>query len=388
MDLKILKKKAADAIDREKDSIFKLSHYINSNPETAFKEFLASSALTDFLSERGFSIKKEAGGLETAFIADFGTGGAAGDERVPTAIIAEYDALPGVGHGCGHNLIAAAAAAAGLGTAAALGTAESRGAVRVIGCPAEEVLTTKAGKNRLIEAGVFKAVDSALIFHPWTETGVARKDLGCRSFHIEFEGQAAHAAADPWNGINAVDASVIFYNSVSVLRQQLPNGLKLHCIIPEAGSVLNVIPDKAVVEVMIRSTELDDLQKYEKRVRACAEAAALASGCSFSLRMMAAVKPIRFNRDIFDLTAANMKEMGEELEIMDLWEASSDFGDVSHEVPAQSLLYRTHEQVQCWHSKDVAEQAAGDKSNEAMLRAAKILSATAIDLIFNPLREQ
>ena len=382
MDPDKLKKIALKAIEREKESIVGLSRYINSNPETAFREFLASKAITGFLSGHGFNIQTGTGGLETAFVADYGNELPPGEETVPVALIAEYDALPDVGHGCGHNLIAAAASAAAVGVAAALEAGGPGRAVRVIGAPAEEVLTEFGGKALLINEGVFNRVGSALIFHPWTETGVALKDLGNISFHIGFSGRPAHAAADPWNGINAVDAAVILYNSISMLRQQLPGGMKLHCVIPEAGRVLNIIPERAAVEVMLRSTELEDLKVYEERIRDCAEAAAKASGCSCDFEMMATEKPVRFNQRLFDFAAANMKSFGEELPAMPLWEASSDFGDVSHEVPSLSLLYKTHDEIQCWHSREVAEQAAGEPANAAMLRAAGILAATAIDIIF------
>lgn len=382
MNLDKLKQTAVDAIERDKESLFSLSRYINSNPETAFEEKLSSKAISGFLAEKGFDIFPGAGGLKTAFVADFGSTQAAGSAEVKTAIIAEYDALPGVGHGCGHNLIAAAAAAAGAGVAAALKEGPAGRVIRVIGTPAEEILTGTAGKNLLIEAGIFKNVGSALIFHPWSCTGVARKDLGCRSFRLVFSGRTAHAAADPWNGLNALDAAVIFYNSIAMLRQQLPSAMRVHCIMTEAGSVLNVIPDRAVVEVMLRSTELQDLVSFSKRIKDCAEAAGQASGCGIDLKMMASVKPIKFNQELFSLASANMEVSGEKLAALPVWQASSDFGDVSHEIPSLSLLYKTHDEDLCWHSRDVAKLSAGSEANEAMLRAAKILAMTAIDVLF------
>ena len=385
-----LKKIAFDAIDAEHESIIRLSRYINEHPETAYKEKKASGALKDFLSKRGFEITAPAGGLETAFVADFmvkrNTQLSSSD--CPVALIAEYDALEGIGHGCGHNLVAAAAAAAAIGLAAAVDSAglEFTGIdgslFRVIGSPAEETMTEAAGKNRLIKAGVFEGVGSCLMFHPWIKTGVAKTDLGCTAFRIVFSGRPAHAAADPWNGLNALDAAVTFYNSISMLRQQLPSGFKLHCIIPEGGTVLNIIPDRTVVEVMLRSTELEALNSVEERLRDCAEAAGTAAGCSVEVSQMAAVKPILFNQKLFDIAAENSKSLGESLETLPIWEASSDFGDVSREIPAMSLLYKTHDEQTCWHSAEAAAEAHTSEANEAMLRAAKILTATAIDLIY------
>ena len=220
------------------------------------------------------------------------------------------------------------------------------------------------------------------MFHPWVKTGVAEKDLGCNSYHIIFKGRPAHAAADPWNGRNALDAAVIFYNSIGLLRQQLPSGFFIHCIITDGGSVLNVIPQRAEVEIILRSTELEDILSIEKRVEDCVSAAAAAAGCGFEMQPMAAVKPVLFNRGLFELAAANMKATGEDLEKLPLWQASSDFGDVSREIPSLSILYKTHNENTCWHSKDVAEEAVSESAHEAMLRAAKILAVTATDIIF------
>ena len=379
-DLNQLKQTAFKAIDDEKPAVFRLSRYINEHPETAYKEKKAAAALKDFLAARGFEIEAPAGGLETAFTADYGS---SAEESVPLALIAEYDALEGVGHGCGHNLIAAAAAAAAIGVSAAV-TDAGRGAFRLIGAPAEEVITEAAGKNRLIDAGVFKKTGACLMFHPWIRTGVALKDLGCTAYRLSFTGRSAHAAADPWNGLNALDAAVSFYNSISMLRQQLHSGFKLHCIIPEAGTVLNVIPEKSVVEVMLRSTELEELIRVEERIRECADAAALAAGCGLEFKKLAAVKPVLFNNKLFSLAQKNAVLTGETLETLPIWEASSDFGDVSREVPSLSLLYKTHDETTCWHSKEAAAEAAESEANEAMLRASKIIAATGIDIIFSP----
>ncbi len=385
MNLQELKHAAFAAIDSQKSDIIRLSRYINGNPETAYNEKKAAAAMTEFLSERGFCTVPGAGGVETAFTAFYGKPYCSTEEAetitVPAAILAEYDALPGIGHGCGHNLIAASAAAAGIGTAAAVDAAAA-GCFRIIGTPAEEILTEEAGKNRLINAGIFKKTEHCLMFHPWRETGVALKDLGFSAFRIEYSGRPAHAAADPWNGRNALDAAVLFYNAVSMLRQQLPPGLKLHCIIPEGGVVLNVIPEYTVAEVMVRSTELDELIDIEERIQDCARAAASASGCSFEIRKMAAVKPVLFSRMLFDKAAANMELLGESLYELPVWEASSDFGDVSREVPSLALLYKTHIDAVNWHSTEVADESFGEAANDAMLQAAKVLAATAIDLIF------
>lgn len=383
-DINSLKKTALDTIKSEKAEILKLSRFICRNPELSYKEALAASELVTFLGGRGFRTMMPYGGLETAFSAELCCGGSG---KYP-ALIAEYDALSDVGHGCGHNLIAAAAAAAAVGTAAAVKAAEAAGSAsgagfRVIGTPGEEVVDSISGKTQMLENGAFSDTSCALMFHPWTATGVAGKDLGYSSFRMVFRGRPAHAAADPWNGRNALDAAVIFYNSISMLRQQLPPGMRMHCILPEAGSTLNVIPEYSTAEVMIRSTELDYLRNVEKNLTDCAGGAAAAAGCSFEMELLSSVKPILFNADLFSKLEANMAASGEVLSKLPLWEASSDFGDVSRVIPSLSLLYKTHDTSTCWHSREAAAEADTGAANDAMLRAAGFLSMTLIDILFN-----
>ena len=155
----------------------------------------------------------------------------------------------------------------------------------------------------------------------------------------------------------------------------------MHCILPEAGTALNIIPERCTAEVMIRSTELDYLEQAGRSIENCAAGAAAATGCEFKTEKIASVKPVLFNQKLFDLAHANAVRLGETLDELPLWEASSDFGDVSRELPSMSILYRTHESGICWHSRDTAEAAAGDAALDAMIRAAKILAMTVIDLI-------
>ena len=389
----ILKRIALEKIEESHEALIKLSRFINSNPETAYRETKAVSALTSFFGERGFRITAPLCGIETAFSADY-----CRKEKVEIpdsgktdlAFIAEYDALKGIGHGCAHNLIAASAAAAAIGTAAALEAAGpdfykpdgSLPSFRVIGTPAEEIIERNAGKIVLLEAGAFDDVGTCLMFHPWTESGVALKDLGASACRVVFHGRAAHAAADPWNGINALDAGIIFYNSVSMLRQQLPPGLKMHCILPEAGRAVNVIPDRCVAEVMFRSTEIEELDGMAEKLEHCAEGAAATAGCTTELQLLSSMKPVLFNRKLFNLLERNMRSKGETLQEIPVWKASSDFGDVSRICPSISLLYNTHAGVKSWHSKEVARKAAENYAETAMLRAAGYLAMTAIDLFF------
>ncbi len=381
MNLSELKQQVLNELQKLKPEILELSRYLIDHPETAYLEKGSAYKISSFLREKGFRIEAPFCDVETAFRADPDV--TADFSGKKTAVLAEYDALEGIGHGCGHNFIASAAAAAAIAVKNTLmpDYPELASSFCLFGTPAEEVIDKISGKTLLLEKGAFNNIENALIFHPWTETGVALKDFGYRSFSVNFTGQTAHAAADPWHGSNALDAVVGFYNSIGRMRQQFLPGVKLHCIITEGGKLLNVIPDYSSAEVMIRSSEPEDLEETEKLIRKAAEGSALASNCGFEFIVNSSVNPILFDEKIFGLLEKNMATCGEKLKRMPLWEASSDFGDVSRSIPAVSLLYKTHEAGITWHSTDVVEGSKTPDAEEAMIRAAGYLAMTIIDLI-------
>src|SRR6266487_1643602 len=208
MDLPALRQSACAAIDADRDALIDLSLRIHANPEVAYCEEKASAWLTEYLDGRGFEVERGIVEMPTAFRASAGTGSPV------VAILAEYDALPGIGHGCGHNIIAASAAGAGIGVRAALD--DLAGTVQVIGTPAEEVY---GGKVQMIRGGAFDGVDAAMMVHPGTRDAVVAKALACAELTVEYHGREAHAAAQPENGINALEAMIIAYNSINSLRQ-------------------------------------------------------------------------------------------------------------------------------------------------------------------------
>lgn len=381
MNLSELKQQILNELEKLKPEILELSRYLIEHPETAYLERGSAAKIGAFLKEKGFRIQAPLCGVETAFRADPEVSAEASGKK--TAVLAEYDALEGIGHGCGHNFIASAAAAAAVAVKNTLlpDYPEMAASFCLFGTPAEEVIDKISGKTLLLEKGAFEDIENALIFHPWTETGVALKDFGYRSFRVNFNGQTAHAAADPWHGSNALDAVVGFYDALGRMRQQFLPGVKLHCIITEGGKLLNVIPDACSAEVMIRSSEPEDLEATEALVRMAAEGSALASNCSFEFIVNSCVNPILFNEKVFSLLEKNMSICGEKLNKMPVWEASSDFGDVSRSVPALSLLYKTHESGITWHSTDVVEGSKTPAAEAAMIRAAGYLAMTMLDLI-------
>lgn len=265
-------------IDARHDEISSLNRQIHSNPELAYEEYKAHDAFVTHLRFLNFDVTPKAYGLETSFVAEYGTGG-----RL-VVYNAEYDALPGIGHACGHNLIASAAFAAFLGLAAALKKSGKPGRVRLLGTPAEE---GGGGKLKLLAAGAFKDVDACLMVHPGPGNklpaplrGVAFvRMLANVKMRAYFTGKEAHAAIAPWDGVNALDAVCLSYNAISMLRQQIRPLERIHGVFRSAGERPNVTPANCCVEYYVRSDTRANAERLWARVEKCFEGAALATGC-------------------------------------------------------------------------------------------------------------
>ena len=269
---------AIAAIDRERDALVSLSKEIHANPEIAMEEIRASAACASYLQGQGFVVEKPVAGLETAFQAG------AGDRPGPSvAFLSEYDALPGVGHGCGHNLIAIAGIGAGIGLKAALEILD--GSVTVFGTPAEEAV---GGKSFMAEAGLFRGFDAAMGAHPGTIEAVvptvegSGQALACQGIRIEFRGQAAHAAADPYNGVNALNALIEVFNGINALRQHVRSDARIHGIITDGGAAPNVVPDFAAGDFLIRAQTMAYMFELVEKVRKISEGAALITGAELA----------------------------------------------------------------------------------------------------------
>src|SRR2546428_213191 len=267
-----LKPRIAAAVDRLADELEALSHRIHDHPELAFKEEQAHAWLSEFLAKHGARVERAVGGLSTAFRATIDGAGPG-----PTiAIMAEYDALPGIGHACGHNVIATAGTGAGVALAVALGTLPFPGRVQVIGTPAEE---GGAGKVKLMEAGVFKDVDAAMMIHGRCGTQVWRPTLGIIKVKAEFYGKATHAASWPWRGVNALNAVIQLFVALDQMRQQLRPDARVHGIIVKGGEQPNIIPEYTRADFYLRALTRDDVDELARRFTACADGAAVATGC-------------------------------------------------------------------------------------------------------------
>src|SRR3954453_12739472 len=282
VDLAAARAAAVRAIDGAADDLIALSKFIHDHPEIALEEVQSSAACADFLAERGFTVERGVAGLPTAFAASVGTG----QPRI--AYLSEYDALPAVGHGCGHNLIAMAGIGAGLGLAAALPHLGGLGRVDVYGTPAEEAV---GGKVIMANAGVFAGVDAALGAHPGTSEATcptvegSGQSLACVLVKIGFHGRAAHAAADPFNGINALNAIIEVFNGINALRQHITSDARIHGIITHGGSIPNVVPDFAQAEFYVRAATVPAMNQLVDKVRRIAEGAALITGARLDFQM-------------------------------------------------------------------------------------------------------
>lgn len=373
-----LKDRALTEIEAQRERLFELSRQIQSHPELGYQEFLAAGWLTDFLEATGFQVQRGVADMPTAFIARLN-----GNAPGPTvAFLAEYDALPVVGHGCGHNLIAAAAVGAAAGVAAAM--PELAGTLLVIGTPAEEYTQAKEGKIRLLEEGAFEGVDACLMFHPWTGTRLARSNLAFIALDVTFHGQPAHAAADPWNGRNALDGVVLTYVGLSALRQQLKPDARVHCIITHGGDAVNVIPETASARVMFRSADDAYVQEMLGKIEACIHGAAAASGTTVDIQQVTYCQTLRFFPTFYDVVRTNAEALGEQMPLHPLGGGSTDFGNVSHTLPGLHLYFKTHEPGIAWHSQAVAETSTSELAHAGMLMAAKVMALSAVDLFARP----
>jgi amidohydrolase len=370
---------AAARLAAERDA---LSRRIHAHPELGFMEVQAAAWLGDYLGRHGFAVECPVGGVSTAFRAtlELGPGG-------PTvALLAEYDALPGVGHGCGHNLIAAAAAGAGA-ILAALRRDGAAGRVQVVGTPAEE---GGGGKVALLQAGVFRGVDAALMIHPAPWTRLYEDLLGRSKVTVEFFGKPAHAAAYPDQGVNALDAMLLLFQSLAAMRQQLRPTARVHGIITHGGDAANIIPEHTAAVFFLRARTRDYVREVVRRFEACAEGAARATGCRTTVTGEAFIyEPMRANRTLSErfqthLTAAGVEEDPPPARPA---LASSDVGNVSQALPTIQpwigILPAGRHDVP-FHTREFRDAAETEHAHRRMGAAACALALTAMDVLRDP----
>jgi amidohydrolase len=376
MDLPALKQRAAARIDEAATALDDLALAIHDHPEIAFEERFAATVLADYLASQGHRVTRAAGGLETAFVSETKNGSG------PTvAICAEYDALPGIGHGCGHNLIATGGVGAYLGVAAV--SREFKGAVRLIGTPAEE---GGAGKVKLHAAGVFRDVHAAVMFHPADADVLDPLMVALRVLDIEFRGTAAHAAASPYDGVNALDALMLGWGAMSSLRQLVRSDTRIHGIITDGGQASNVIPERAAARIIVRAADPSYLGEVRRRVLACFEGAAKATGAELRYEWGEAMDMVTTNQPMAAAFLANARSLGRDLGPRRAGETSgsTDMGNISSLLPSIHPFLSVSEAHVPWHSRDFAAAARTPQALATMHVAAKALAFTVIDLLARP----
>jgi amidohydrolase len=371
-----LKVEVCQAVAALAEELVGISREIHAHPELCFKEVKASRLLAERMGATGVDVRLPAYGLETAFACEFGA-----DDGPCVGIIAEYDALPGVGHACGHNIIGTAALGAALALHA-LGP-RLRGRVRLLGTPAEE---GGGGKVLMERAGAFDGLDCAMMVHPATDDMASYPLIARAAAHVVYHGRAAHASSEPEAGINALDGLVFAYQAIGAWRQHMPARHRVHGIITEGGVASNIVPERAAGHFAVRAPDRQGLEMLKARVLACFEAGALASGAKVEVTW----EPIEYldlvtNWPLADAYRANAETLGRRFRSpSDLpagMASSTDLGNVSHRVPTIHPMIAAVPTGVAFHTIEFAEWSRSEMGMKALLDGAKAMAMTAIDMI-------
>ncbi|UJF35909.1 M20 family metallopeptidase [Paenibacillus hexagrammi] len=368
----------AQTIDRHAGKFKEISSFIGANPELGHEEFQAAAKLIEQLEHHGFQVERGVLDIPTAFIATY-------DSAKPgpiVAFLAEYDALPELGHACGHHLICMMSIGAAVGLQAVI--QETGGIIRVYGTPAEE---TKGAKVPMAEAGLFDDVDLALMAHPYYTYEKSGESLAMDAIQFEYFGRSAHAAAHPYEGVNALDAVLQLFNSINALRQQLKTDARIHGIINDGGKAPNIIPDYASAQFYVRSASRTYTNELVQKVLRCAEGAALQTGCRLQTSNYEfSYDELRTNEALSKVFTQNLLEMGireDEIEV-GKDHGSLDLGNVSTHCPTIHPFVKVVDEKHLLHTKEFRDLAMQDRALDGMIFTAKALAFTAYDVISNP----
>ena len=373
LELEGLKTKLRNEVDTRRQELIQLSLRIHGHPELSFQEKRASSWLIDFLGSNGFRVTANVASLPTAFQATYGQG----SPRI--ALLAEYDALPQIGHGCGHNIIAASAV--GAGVASRLAVDQFGGTIVVLGTPGEEVF---GGKIDMVQAGIFKEIDVAMMVHPNTRDTVSTPMLACTSLDVEFIGEPAHAAAQPDKGINALEALVLAFSSINSLRQHIKGEARIHGIITDGGQAPNIVPAHSAGKFLIRASDEAYLDELKEKVLNCFRGASLATGAKLEYNWgEKSYSPMKNNMTLADLFSENLQSLGRKVEPFDprFGFGSSDMGNVSQVVPSIHPTVAIAGPGVIIHTPEFAQAAASEAGHKGLLDAAKAMAMTVVDIL-------
>ena len=373
MDIERLKLEVKQTVESHKRQIIQLSLSIHDNPELGFKEDKAAAWLTNYLEDNGFHVERGIAGLPTAFRATYG------QESPRIALLAEYDALPKVGHGCGHNIIGVSAVGAGVASKHAVD--QLGGSIMVMGTPGEEVL---GGKIDLVKAGAFAAVDVAMIVHPDTSNMPTQNALAASTLEAEFFGRPAHAASQPHKGINALDAMVLAFNAINSLRQHIRGDARIHGIITDGGEAPNIVPAHSAATFLVRALDGDYLAELKDRVLNCFKGAAMASGARLEYSWKnRPYDPMKNNMTLAGLFKQNLESLGRTVDDFDHRSGlgSTDMGNVSQVVPSIHPTIAIAPREVLLHSPEFATATVSEAGHNGLLDAAKAMAMTVVDIL-------
>ena len=360
-------------VERNRTELLELSHDINAHPETGYEEVHAERVTTALLERHGFTVEHGVAGLPTAFRATKGSG------SLRLSFCAEYDALPDVGHACGHNIIAASS----VGAALALGEVadDIDSTVVIFGTPSEE---GGGGKVDMINAGLFNDVHASMMVHPWPADRLQAQCLAVNGFQITFYGKEAHASAAPWEGRNAVDALTLTQVAIGLLRQQLRPGDQVHHVVKEGGSFANIIPAKAVAQFMCRSINSQRLAELQGRIEKCFQASALATDTTFEIEILGhEFSHMESDAELLALYRRNAESFGRTFELDDeggpMPTISTDMANVSLVTPSIHPLIQIETNGAVNHQPEFTASCITASADRAVVEGAMILAMTASD---------
>lgn len=367
-----------DSIIREiqalKGQLCDISDFICNNPEMGDNEFKAMEKLTSFLEANGFSVETNTAGRATAFKAVY-----EGSQPGPSvAFLCEYDALPGIGHGCGHNMIGTMSCGAAVGLSRVLDKIGGR--IVVLGTPAEE---TNGAKVDMAEKGGFRDIDAVMLLHPDDKTYESGNSLAMDALQFDFKGRSSHAAASPQEGINALDAVILTFNGINALRQHVDSHVRIHGIIKEGGKAANIIPDRAIAQFYVRAEKKKQLRKVVEKVKGIARGAAMMTGASLEIsNYETSYDDMNTNRNLSNAFSENLKRVG----ITDIHPqrnsyGSIDMGNVSYVVPAIHPYISISGTKLVGHTAELRDATMSDTAHEALVKGSCALALTGYDVL-------
>ena len=379
MNVTTLKETIIENVESNKEAYLATSHGIHAKPEIGNEEFFASSLLIDHLEKEGFTVEKAVAGHETSFVARKKSA----KPGPSIAFLAEYDALPGLGHACGHNIIGTQSVAAAIAFSKIVD--ETGGEAVVFGTPAEEGGPNGSAKGSFVRHGLTEGIDAAMMIHPNAQTRPTSTSLAVDPLDFEYIGKPAHAAASPHEGINALDAVIQLFNGINALRQQVPDDVRIHGIITHGGDAPNIIPEYAKARFFIRAATRTRLNDITRRVKAVAEGAALATGAKLNIiAFQNEVDNLLLNSRFDGVFKEVIAELGETVIDEDKGIGSTDAGNISQVVPTIHPYIKIGADDLIPHTVPFREAAVSQRGDEALIKGAKALALTALKLATDP----